>query len=106
MADAAGRFDQLVVRFGARPLAIGDSVMVDATWALRVAGLDVDAVGARSAKGSIDVLAHGLRSKQRDVVIFQGIGYKFLTTADFTRLIEAGSGCQAPDRPHAPVPAA
>ena len=91
VANAAGRFDQLVVRFGARPLAIGDSVMYHATRALRAAGVDVDAVGARSANGSIQVLARGLRSKQREVVIFQGIGYQFLTTADFTRLIEAAA---------------
>ncbi len=91
VANAAGRFDQLVVHFGARPLAIGDSVMYHATRALRTAGVDVDAVGARSANGSIDVLARGLRSKQREVVIFQGIGYQFLTTADFTRLVEAAA---------------
>ena len=91
VANAAGRFDQLVVRFGARPLAIGDSVMYYATWALRTAGVEVDAEGARSANESIHLLARGLRTKQRDVVIFQGIGYEFLTTEDFTRLIEAAA---------------
>ena len=91
VANAAGRFDQLVVRFGARPLAIGDSVMYYATRALRTAGVEVDAEGARSANESIHLLARGLRTKQRDVVIFQGIGYEFLTTEDFTRLIEAAA---------------
>ena len=91
VANAAGRFDQLVVRFGARPLAIGDSVMYHATWALRTAGVEVDAEGARSANESIHLLARGLRTKQREVVIFQGIGYEFLTAADFTRLIEAAA---------------
>ena len=91
VANAAGRFDQLVVRFGARPLAIGDSVMYYATRALRTAGVEVDAEGARSANESIHVLARGLRTKQREVVIFQGIGYQFLTTEDFTRLIDAAA---------------
>ena len=91
VANAAGRFGQLVVRFGARPLAIGDSVMYYATRALRTAGVEVDAEGARSANESIHLLARGLRTKQRDIVIFQGIGYEFLTTEDFTRLIDAAA---------------
>ena len=91
-ADAASGFEVLVVRFGAAPLAIGDSVMRDATAALSENGVDVDAVGARTARDSMAALAQHLAASPRDVVVFQAVGYGFVNTADFERLLNAARG--------------
>ena len=78
---------------GSPPLAIGDSVMAGAARALRGAGIEVDALGARTAQGSIAALRDHLeRGGPRSVVIFHGIGWNFLEAADFERLREAARG--------------
>lgn len=78
---------------GGPPLALGDSVMAGASRALREAGIEVDALGARTARGSIAALHDHLeRGGPRSVVIFHGIGWGFLEAADFERLREAASG--------------
>ena len=78
---------------GSPPLAIGDSVMAGAARALRTAGIEVDALGARTARGSIAALHDHLeRGGPRSVVIFHGIGWNFLEAADFERLREAARG--------------
>lgn len=71
-------------------LALGDSVMVGAVRALRERGIEVDAVGARTARASIAALRDHLeRGGPRRTVIFHGIGWSFITEADFDRLLRA-----------------
>lgn len=82
----------LSVVHGLPPLAMGDSVMVDAARELRNAGIEVDAVGARSARDSIAALRDHLAEEgARDTVIFQGIGFGFVTEDDFALLMEAAA---------------
>ena len=74
---------------GVGPLAVGDSVMRGAASALGQAGLEVDAVGARSARQSIAAIAKHLETTGHDrTIIFQGIGYYFQTTDDFDELMQ------------------
>lgn len=89
--EAVGRSDRLVVEFSPRPLAIGDSVMRHAIPLLSEVGLEVDAVGARSAVQSMKALALHLEQQSRKVVVFQGIGFGFVSANDFTRLIDSAA---------------
>lgn len=82
----------LTVVHGLAPLAVGDSVMADAARELRKAGIEVDAVGARSARESIAALRdHLAREGARETVIFQGIGFGFVSEGDFALLMEAAA---------------
>ena len=85
----------LSVVHGLPPLAVGDSVMLDASRELRNAGIEVDAVGARSARDSIAALRDHLAEEgARDTVIFQGIGFGFVTEDDFALLMEAAAAVE------------
>lgn len=85
--DAGVAAGPLIVRFGVAPLAIGDSVMVGAARLLSESGLDVDAVGARTAYQSMKALEEHLAAGPREVVVFHGIGFEFVDTEDFDRLM-------------------
>ena len=85
--DASAAAGLLIVRFGVAPLAIGDSVMVGAARLLSERGLDVDAVGARTAYQSMKALEEHLAAGPREVVVFHGIGFEFVDTEDFDRLM-------------------
>lgn len=85
--DVDGSGDPLIVRFGIAPLAIGDSVMVGAARMLSERGLDVDAVGARSAHSSMRALERHLADGPREAVVFHGVGYEFVDEEDFERLM-------------------
>lgn len=86
-ADAADAGDALIVRFGAAPLAIGDSVMVGAARMLSERGIDVDAKGGRTAYFSMEALEEHLAGGPREVVVFHGVGYYFVSAEDFGRLM-------------------
>lgn len=86
-ADAADAGDALIVRFGAAPLAIGDSVMVGAARMLSERGIDVDAKGGRTAYFSMEALEEHLAGDPREVVVFHGVGYYFVSAEDFGRLM-------------------
>lgn len=74
---------------GLAPLAVGDSVMRGAAGALREAGFEVDAVGARSARESLTAIAEHLESQGSDrTIVFQGIGYRLQTADDFDELMQ------------------
>ncbi|MCY4618394.1 MAG: acyltransferase family protein [Chloroflexi bacterium] len=73
---------------GIGPLAVGDSVMRGAVSALAEAGLEVDAVGARSARQSMAAIAKHLETRGHDrTIVFQGIGYNFQTHDDLDDLM-------------------
>ena len=80
-------FARLIARFGVAPLAIGDSVMKHAVRMLSERGLDVDAVGGRTAYQSMKALEEHLAAGPREVVVFHGVGYYFVDTEDFDRLM-------------------
>ena len=86
-ANTEGRTNPLIVRFGVAPLAIGDSVMVGAARLLSERGLDVDAVGARTAHRSMQALERHLADAPREAVVFHGVGYEFVDEEDFERLM-------------------
>ena len=50
-------------------------------------GLDVDAVGGRTAYQSMKALEQHLAAGPREVVVFHGVGYEFVDTDDFDRLM-------------------
>ena len=85
--DVDDRSGTLIVRFGIAPLAIGDSVMVGAARMLSERGLDVDAVGARTAYRSMQALERHLAEGPREAVVFHGVGYEFVDEEDFERLM-------------------
>ena len=85
--DVDDRSGTLIVRFGIAPLAIGDSVMVGAARMLSERGLDVDAVGARTAYRSMQALERHLAEGPREAVVFHGVGYEFVDEQDFERLM-------------------
>lgn len=93
LADATDPLARsLGVSRGVPPLAIGDSVMVGAARALRTGGIEVDATAARTAAGSIIALRDHLEVHgPRQTVIFQGIGWRFTTAAEFQRLLDAAA---------------
>lgn len=78
---------RLIARLGVAPLAIGDSVMKHAVRMLSERGLDVDAVGGRTAYQSMKALEKHLAAGPREVVVFHGVGYEFVDTDDFDRLM-------------------
>ena len=87
-SDAAPRGGHLQGRIGLPPLAVGDSVMRHARFALRDAGLEVDALGGRTARQSMSALRQHLeRGGTERVVIFQGIGYQFVSPDDLRDLM-------------------